>query len=106
MNKSIEQSIKKLTLENGTTIGITGRENGNYSSIEETVSIICSEILGLDVVDISQNLIVLGADSLSLLEIVQEISDKFHIEIETDEISSNVTIIKIAELIEKQTIDD
>lgn len=101
MEENVKQGVKKLVLENGMNVYISGRENGLYSTTEETVSAICSEILGLDVVDVSQSLIVLGADSLSLLEIVQEISDNFHIEIDTSVVSSRVTIIDIAELIEK-----
>lgn len=110
MNKTIktevEECIKKVTLNDGTIVGLTGRSHEDYTAMEEKVVIICSEILGLDVIDVSQNLIVLGADSLSILEIVQGISDQFHIEIEPDELSSNVTIMKIAELIEKKTTDD
>lgn len=99
INQELRQSHRKLTLEDGTIVSMTGRENGDYSTTEETVSAICSEILGLDTIDVSENLIAIGADSLSLLEIVQEISDKYHIDIETDEISSKISVIKIAELI-------
>lgn len=102
----VEECAKTVTLNDGTIVGLTGRSDEDYTSMEEKVVMICSEILGLDVIDVSQNLIVLGADSLSILEIVQEISDQFHIEIEPDELSSEATIIKIAELIEKKTTDN
>lgn len=102
----VEDCAITVILDNGTIVGLSGRSDDNYSPTEEKVGAICSEILGLEVIDVSQNLIALGADSLSLLEIVQEISDQFHTEVETGEISSNVTIMKIAELIEEKTIDN
>lgn len=78
---------KKVKLENGSVLNLTGKNINEYTEVEITLSKIIAELLENDVLDVNESLIQQGTDSLGVLEIAQNIEDVYHIEITPEEMT-------------------
>jgi acyl carrier protein len=94
---------KKVKLENGSVLNLTGKDINEYTEVEITISKIIAELLENDVLDVNESLIQQGTDSLGVLEIAQNIEDVYHIEITPEEMTKNVNVVLIAKLVEKKS---
>jgi len=94
---------KKVKLENGSVLDLTGKNINEYTEVEITISKIIAELLENDVLDVNESLIQQGTDSLGVLEIAQNIEDVYHIEITPEEMTKNVNVVLIARLVEEKS---
>ncbi len=94
---------KKVKLENGSVLNLTGKNINEYTEVEITISKIIAELLENDVLDVNESLIQQGTDSLGVLEIAQNIEDVYHIEITPEEMTKNVNVVLIAKLVEEKS---
>ncbi|WP_075603197.1 acyl carrier protein [Saccharicrinis aurantiacus] len=92
----------KLDLLDGTILNVRGRANDHYSDLELKFSEICCTILGEDTIDITTDLMELGADSLSIMEICQEIEELYSIEIPLEDVTAANTVELLAALIKNK----
>ena len=81
----------------------TKTEDGLYEIAERIKDIIFSKVdLDISILNDEYKLIDAGVDSLSAVEIITEIEKIFNITISDDEVNSSLTILNLAELVQKK----
>ena len=98
-----ESSPKPIINEIKTkNIILRGRADQKYSYTEKTLADIWNQLLGHTDINIHDNLLEAGGDSIVIVRLQAEIKERFNVEIPLTELLSNLTIANLAELIIRQ----
>ena len=93
---AIEESVPERTVQ------LTGRDDGAYSDTERIVAGVWADILGYEEINVFEDYFGLGGDSIDALEIGNEFSKRFGLNLSIDAIYKNATIVEYAAFINDQ----
>ncbi len=82
-----------------------GRQNQKYTSMEKSIATVWGEVLGLDEIDIYENLYNLGGDSIIALRIANEINKKLNASIRISDLFEYLTVQRLAEFLEDKALE-
>ncbi|MCY8823357.1 condensation domain-containing protein [Bacillus atrophaeus] len=87
-------------------VKLTGsEEEDSYSEIDLTTGLICAETLGFKEINVKQSLYSLGADSISMLKILNRLSAEFGISLSFQMLFNNPTVEHISRVI-RSSLDE
>ncbi|MBT6045458.1 MAG: amino acid adenylation domain-containing protein, partial [Candidatus Scalindua sp.] len=81
---------------------LSGRDDGNYSSMETGVAQVWGEVLGYDDISVKDDYYELGGDSIDANKIRNKIDEKLNITVSIEDIFKYTTIEEYAAFIEKK----
>ncbi len=80
-------------------VKLTGRDSGDYTGTEKIIAKICRDTLGFDEIDIYDNFFELGADSILLMKIYNEVEKLFPGRLTVVDLFEYSTISRLAKYI-------
>ncbi|SHJ63210.1 Ketoacyl-synthetase C-terminal extension [Clostridium cavendishii DSM 21758] len=96
-NDTLEKHMKNKNIKK--EVKIIGKDNGKYNKVERTLAEICSEQLGFSDINIYESFFELGADSIMIKKIHEEINNKFPNIVEVVDLFEYSSINKLAQFI-------
>lgn len=87
------------------SFGLDGSQQKDSSSLENTLSAIWLEVLGLDTIDVNDDFFEAGGNSLIITQILTRIREEYSIEITIQDFFSAPTIHKQARMVEELLVE-
>lgn len=78
---------------------LKGRPDSRYTEIEKEVGQIIGELLGFAELDVYDNLIELGVDSIAMMRIVAKVRSRFGLQLNYNVFIQGITVAKLADLV-------
>lgn len=95
-NKTKESTHTTKTIKTSKQVKVIGRNNGDYSETEKIISQICTDVLGFEEIDINDNFLELGADSILLKQMYVKIQSEFPCGLEITDLFEYSTVAKLS----------
>ena len=95
---SAKQQFKKIKL--------TGKEEGQFTTMEKQLGNLYGNVLGLDELDIYEDFYALGGDSIIAIKLANTIKAVTKIDIDTSDIFEHQTVVELAEFLGGQISEE
>ncbi|MEB2302393.1 SDR family NAD(P)-dependent oxidoreductase [Lysinibacillus xylanilyticus] len=109
---SLNRLIRKMELEenksearNHEDVLIVGKNEGNYTEVEEKLAIIYGAVLNLEEIDIFDSFSDMGGDSIVATQLLKAIDHEYPGIVDITDIFSKATVIEMAEHIEANLVE-
>jgi len=85
-------------------VELQGRASGDYSKTEQAIGSIWAEALGYEELNIEDEFLDLGGESITAMTIARAITDVLDITVDVGSLMEHSTISSLAQFIDKQSI--